>query len=246
MKKSLIITIILLAAILLFNPCVNAKEKDNINILSSSGTATTYAEPDTVVITFATETENKILTKATKENTAKAKKIISEIKKLLGKDDSIKTTSFKINPVYIYDKTRRKRILSGYKVTNKVNIKTKKINDAGKFISTAISCGANRVENINFIIEDKNKYSDFLLKQATETARQKASVVADTLGLCITGVKKASVNFSDGIIRQNYARAYASEDLKGMAAGEASSVPIESGKIKLRATVSVDFIIKNK
>jgi uncharacterized protein YggE len=185
------------------------------------------------------ETEHKLLTHASQENNEKANKVIAEIKKLLGKDDTIKTSAFNVYPVYQYTKDN-KNILTGYKVTNSINIRTKKIAEIGKIIDTGIKNGANRADSLYFTVENKDKYSSMLLKQATTAAKQKALITAQTLGVSLKGVRRVSINSADEIPQPNY-RSYAPMMAKGMA--EDVSTPIEAGEVKLNATVMVDFII---
>ncbi len=243
--KKLIIIMVFMAIVALFNTTAKAEDTRaaNMFILSSSGTASINAEPDTVTFSLAVQTENKLLSQAMQENNDKATKVVSEIKKALGKDDSIKTTGFNVSPIYVYDTGQRKSILSGYRVTNMVNIRTKKIADAGKIIDKAISCGANRAENLDFIVENKDKYANDLLKQAAEKARQKAFATAQALGVNIIGIKTVSTSFSDEIISP-YARgvAFSAMEMKSDSAG---APPIEAGEIKLNAVISVNFLIEN-
>ncbi|HBG48042.1 MAG TPA: hypothetical protein DDW90_00720 [Cyanobacteria bacterium UBA9971] len=241
MNKFLPIILSLLVSSIFFN--IPAKAENNLNILSSSGTASIYAEPDTAIFSFAIETENKFLTQALQENTNKAQKVMFEIKKLIGKDDSIKTTGFNVNPIYNYDNKERKSILSGYRVTNRISVKTKKLSDAGKIIDTAIKNGANKADDLDFMIENKEKYSSKLLKTASEQAKQKAYATAEALGLCIKGINRVSTMFSDETISPYYRGTFSSMEMKGSSDG--ATPPIEAGEVKLNATVSVDFIIEN-
>ena len=241
MKKILLGIIVIMASVMMHNLPVMA-ENDS-NLLSATGTASINAEPDTAVFTIAVETENKLLTQAMKDNTDKSRKVISEIKKMLGKDDSISTIGFNVNPVYNYDNKERKSVLTGYRVTNMVKIKTKKITDAGKFMDTAITCGANRTENLDFILENKDKYANDLLKKASAEAKQKACSAASALDVRIKGVKRVSVNFSDEQISPYYRGTFSSMEMKSVDSG--SAPPIEAGEVKLNATVSVDFLIED-
>jgi len=241
MNKFLPIILILVISSIIFN--LPAKAENNLNILSSSGTASINAEPDTAVFSLAIETENKLLNQALQENTNKAQKVMSEIKKLIGKDDSIKTTGFNVNPIYNYDNKERKSILFGYRVTNRISVKTKKLSDTGKIIDTAIKNGANKADDLDFMIENKEKYSGELLKKASEQAKQKAYATATALGLCIKGINRVSTNFSDETISPYYRGTFSSMEMKSSSDGAAP--PIEAGEVKLNATVSVDFIIEN-
>ena len=239
MRKISLIMLSLMASAIIFN----IPAKAEMNILSSSGTASINAEPDLAVFSLAVETENKLLTKALQDNTDKARKVMTEIKKLIGKEDSIKTTGFNVNPIYNYDNKERKSVLSGYRVTNMLNVKTKKIADVGKIIDSAISSGVNRADNLDFIVENKGKYSSDLLKKAAEEARQKANATAQALNLCIIGINRVSTNFSDEAISPYYRGTFSTMEMKSSADGAAP--PIEAGEVKLNATVSVDFIIEN-
>ena len=241
MNKILLIILTLVISSIFFN--IPAKAENNLNILSSSGTASIYAEPDTAVFSLAIETENKLLTQALQENTNKAQKVMFEIKKLIGKDDSIKTTGFNVNPIYNYDNKERKSVLSGYRVTNRVSVKTKKLSDAGKIIDTAIKNGANKADDLDFMIENKEKYSGELLKKASVQAKQKAFATAESLGLCIKGINRVSTSFSDETVSPYYRGTFSAMEMK--TASDGASPPIEAGEVKLNATVSVDFIIEN-
>jgi hypothetical protein len=243
MNKNLLIILILITSAITYN--MPAKAETDAKILSSSGTATINAEPDTAIFSLAIETENKLLSQAMQENTDKARKVVSEIKKILGKDDLITTTGFNVNPIYNYDNKERKSVLSSYRVTNMVNIKTKKINDVGKLMDTAITCGANRTESLDFIVENKEKYSNDLLKKAAEEAKQKAFSTAQALGLCIKGVNRVSTNFSNETISPYYNRGTFSAMGAKSAMSEDFTPPIEAGEVKLYATVTVDFLIEN-
>ncbi len=214
------------------------------NILTTSGIASINAEPDTAMLILAIETENKLLNQALKENTEKARKVTGEIKKIIGKNDSIKTTGFNVNPVYNYDNKERKSILSGYRVTNTINIKTSKISDVGKIIDKAINCGANRANDLDFIVEHKEKYSGDLLKKASEQAKQKAYATAEALGVTIKGIQRISTNFSNEAISPYFRQGtFAISDMEMK--NSSAAPPIEAGEVKLNATVTVDFIIEN-
>jgi len=246
LNRKIFITGLLAVAMMVSIPVKAADDKSakDSYILSSSGTASINAEPDKVIFSLAVQTENKLLTVAMQENNTKAAKVVSEVKKSICKDDSIKTTSFNVSPIYVYEQNQRKSVLSGYRVTNMINVRTKKVEDAGKIIDTGIACGANRAENLDFIVENKDKYASELLKQAAEQARQKANATAQALGVNIIGIKTVSTSFSDEIISP-YSRgiAFSAMDMKSSADGVAP--PIEAGEIKLNAIISVDFLIEN-
>ena len=118
-------------------------------------------------------------------------------------------------------------------------MKTKKIDKAGEIIDSAISAGANRVQNINFSIVETKEFCRVLLAKAAKNAQDEAETVASSFGKKITGVKSASSSCS------TYERPVVRHDMMMERAAVKTSTPIEAGDIKVTATIHTVFIFKN-
>ena len=69
-------------------------------------------------------------------------------------DENITTSNFQITPNYDYENSNYDRIIS-YTALNKIELKTSANANISKFIDLAVNNGANRVENIDFVISKK-------------------------------------------------------------------------------------------
>ena len=86
--------------------------------------------------------------------------------------------------------------ITGYTVTNSIQIESSNINNISRWIDIAISTGANRVDSIYFSVSDK-KLDDIknnLLNDAINNAKYKADNVASILGLKVIGVRSINLN----------------------------------------------------
>ncbi|WP_429088292.1 SIMPL domain-containing protein [Brassicibacter mesophilus] len=74
----------------------------------------------------------------------------------------------------IYDYIDGKRVLRGYRVTNKFVIVVEDIKKIGTIIDTAVENGTNTVYNVEFQISNQSAYYREALTKAVENAIEKA------------------------------------------------------------------------
>ena len=193
------------------------------------------------MITLAVETFANSAQGASSENSQKADAVITKIKGMLRKDlgDSIKTSSYSIQPIYQYDSNKRKDVLNGYRASNQIDINTKQVTNAGSIVDAAVNAGANQVSGINFIIENNKEYTNKVITDAINTAKSQANAVAAALGLKITGVKRVVVSCGGGPVFPMYR-------MMGAVAGAPmqAPTPIEPGEVKIDSGVSIDFYVQ--
>ncbi len=212
---------------------------DGKAVISETGEAKEYFRPDIAIITLGVETKEKTASRAVEENAEKAKSIITSLKGLIksAAGDSIKTSSFTLQPVYEYDAALKKNLLEGYMVRNLVTVRTKETDMAGRIIDEAVRSGANTVQGLNFTLSDEKEFCEGVLKKAAEKAKKEAAYVASLLGTEISGVKSISSSCGSETPHPVYG---------GVLAAKAA-VPetvIESGDIAVMASVSVVFRLK--
>jgi len=242
MYSKFFVLLVSISVLLLTNPLsIKAEEftkTDTRGIISVTGTASENLSPDTAVIVLSVETIAKTAQDAAVNNSRKADKVVSQMKQLIKPDlgDTIKTSSYRLQPVYEYDNSRKKNVLTGYSASNQLTITTAQIKCVGDILDNAVSSGANQVQSINFQLK-KNDYCKRLLMKASENAKEQASVIAQSLGVKISGIKQA--NGSCGT-EQTYPRMYSSAKAI-FDESAAPSTPVEAGEIKVNSTVSVDF-----
>jgi uncharacterized protein YggE len=151
------------------------------NIISVSGKGEVVAVPDIATFSFTVTEEAGVVAEAQKQATEKMNGILAFLKKAGVDAKDVKTTNYNIYPRYDYPSTNSfstgKRVLAAYVVSQSVDVKVRKIENAGNLISGIGEFGAQDVSGLSFSVD---KYDD-LVKQAREKAIAEAKVNAEKL-----------------------------------------------------------------
>jgi uncharacterized protein YggE len=123
--------------------------------VTANGEAVITVEPDQAQIDIGVVTQARNAPEAAKENAEKLARVMSEVKKLLGKGDEIKTASYSLNPNYRYPQGGKPEIV-GYTATNVLHIKTAALDNVGKLIDAAMQSGANTIQRLLFTLKDEH------------------------------------------------------------------------------------------
>ena len=211
--------------------------------ISVTGSATSSSSPDTLVVILGVESEAKTANESLSKNSNSLNSVISSLSNSGISKDSIQTSNFTIYPLYEWSDVKDEQILIGYRVSNILSIQTDKIDSAGDIIDSAVSSGANRVDNVSFQLSDDKlqKISDDLIADAINDAKQKAEKALVPLKQKIVGVK--SVVLHDNMTPYYESPMRASFD--GFAESM-KSAPILSGDEEIRTNVSVVFYISQE
>lgn len=204
-------------------------------VLNVSGEGTVYASPDIAYITLGTVTEDKIAKTAQQKNADIMAEVVAKIKAAGIKSEDIKTVNYSIYPRYNYIEKTGERQIIGYSVTNSIQVTVRDINKTGSIIDLASSSGANTASSISFGLSDYDKYYNEALKKATEAAKGKAKVIAETMDIYLKSPVSITENGGSQPI-YNYGVSY---DLAK--AAEASPTPVQSGNITVRAGISITY-----
>ena len=210
--------------------------------ISATGSATTSVLPDLVTVQFGVDTEAKTAQDAISANSEMMNSIVSAVQNSGISKDEISTSSFSIYPIYndsVPDpKTGvHQSVLTGYRASNTLYVKTTKLSSAGTVIDTAVAAGANRVDNVSFSLSPAKQQSlqDDLLEKAVLNAKSRAEKALDPLGQKIIGVKMVSLSeFSAPPPGPMYYGAMVSKDM---------ATPIFTSNQDVTTTVNVIFLI---
>lgn len=239
-NKLFFIAAILVISLIFVNSSVLAQN----NIISAHATEEISIAPDTIEITFSVETRDKNSQKAVDKNSQTANNILANIKKILGQNETIKTSSYSLTPTYEYNKTLKKSEQTGYMVTNSVSVKLKDKNKVSKVIDIATTNGATRVSGLKFTLQSTDTVCRQLTAKAAQKAKADAAAIVSPLGTSLDKI----VNISYSCSTENRINSRYVMSAKALGASmEEDSVTapeIETGEIKVRANVNIDFSIK--
>jgi uncharacterized protein YggE len=224
---SILLIIALVVVVFLSNNNSNTNEVSNNNTISVYATGEVDMLPDMGIIELGMETRNENAALATTENADVMNKVVEYIKSLGIEDKDIVTSNYNIYSNYNQFEDEN---YMEYVVTNTVTISFKDLTLATKLIDGSIMNGANRVNSVRFTLENPQEAYNNALKLAMEEASKKADLMASNLGKKIKSTKSVQETSSYYPV---YTDATYSKEM--------SSTPIESGELKVSASVSIIF-----
>ena len=213
--------------------------------VSTTGSAEKEIPSDESRISLAVENTNAKPNTARENNAAKMNTIISALKQAGLSEENVTTSNFQITPNYENENSNYDRIKS-YTALNKIELKTSANANISKFIDLAVNNGANRVENIDFVVSEEtlDTINLELLKDAYGNAKQKAEILASEGNFTITGVKKIDTSTEGGYNPPVYFYDnYAGDAAEKMPSPSTHIIP---QKNKITVTLPVIFYIGNQ
>jgi uncharacterized protein len=207
------------------------------------GEGSVTAPPDHARVTAGVSTTAKTVKEASDSNS----KVMAAIMAALGdagiaKKD-IQTAEFSIEPIYTSPSSKISTDipngapkLSGFRVSNQVNVIIRQISQVADILDGLVKAGATNVGNVAFLVSDREKALDQAREAAIGNARHKAELYAHASGVTLGRV--AWITESSDF-----------EPIAPMAiarpklASPARPVPIESGETTMTARVTVGFDI---
>src|SRR5205807_1691189 len=119
------------------------------------GSATTHVSPDRVMLSFAVETRNKTAAAALDENNILMKKVLDALQGSGVMKNETQTSYFSITPNYRNaPMTVGPGNLTGYTVTNTIQVTSSNLGHVSDWIDTAVKAGSNVVNNVSFTLSD--------------------------------------------------------------------------------------------
>jgi uncharacterized protein YggE len=171
---------LLLASAFASLPAVAADAPAAPRIVSVDGEADVAASPDRATLSMSVEKLDPDLKKAEGEVNRIVRAYLAEAKALGAKDEQISTTGASVNPEYDWSKQERR--FTGYRVARQIEVRVDALDKLGDFILRATAAGVNQVNPPMLDSSRRKELEREALAKAAQDAREKAKVLADTLG----------------------------------------------------------------
>jgi len=193
--------------------------------------------PDVAILNLGVEAQETSVAEAQRQ-AAEAMAAVTAVLDEQGiAEKDIKTRNFSIYPVKRWQNDDE--ILIGYRVSNMVTVKIRKVDNTGVIIDAVAAAGGDytRINSISFAVDDPTDYYEDVRELAIEDAQEKARQLA----------KLAKVDLGEPIyINEGSVYMPAAYDFYR---GEASLAPapttsISPGETEVRLTVQVVYSIK--
>jgi uncharacterized protein len=146
----------------------------------------------------------------------------------------IQTSRFSVQPMYTAPQPGVEQKLTGYSVSNQVEVTIHQVSKIGDVVDRLTAAGATDIGNITFLISDRSKALDQAREAAIADARRKAELYARASGVSLGGVAW----ITEGVGNTPPIPFQAARALPAP-----TPVPISSGEDTLQAQVTVGFDI---
>ena len=157
------------------------------NTISVTGSGTASMKADEATVTLGVQTEHESASEAVRLNAELMNAVIDAIKALGITEEDMRTVSYSVSPLYAdYNYAR----IVAYRVVNMIAVKVTDMDLIGRVIDEAAREGANRIQGVSFGLSDEKQEQlrEEAYLAALDNAEEKAELIADRLGLTITGV----------------------------------------------------------
>jgi len=202
-----------------------------------NGTGKVSVAPDVVNLSLGVESQANTVAEAQEKAQQAMNAVMQVLKSFNIADKDIKTQQYNISPIYTYDEPNRKSIITGYQVTNTVNVKIRDTGKAGQIIDDATRAAGDliRINSVTFSIDDPTVYYAEARTKAMQDANQKAKQLAELGG--VTLGKPTYISEYSSVPGP----VYATKEM--VSAAPDISTPISTGEMDITLNVQVTYSI---
>jgi uncharacterized protein YggE len=198
------------------------------------------AVPDVATLVVEATQEGAALDKVTVLVRQQMTKVLAAMKAQGVADRDLQTIAYQVQPKYEYDKNRNPKP-SGYRVTNRLQVKVRDLEKVGKILSAAIDSGANNVVGPDFDVDNPRQLEREAQKLAVQEARARAELLAQTAGAALGSVQTIQPLDSPVWPMPKHGMVRA---MSMAAVADSAPEPVAAGEQVITANVSVTFELK--
>lgn len=234
-----------LAAALLLMPAAahgQAPSADAARTVTVAGEGTVRVVPDQATVRFGVETEGEDPEVVRQENAAAGRRALDAVRERGVPEAKIRLTALSLRPVRAYNRRTQKQEDRGYRAVRTLVVELTDLDLLPGIVAAVVQQGANRLDGVEYGLQDRDAVRNDALRAAAEAGRAKAALLAETLGATLGLVRTISeqrVEFPRPMMRMEMARA------EGAARADAAPEPAAyaAGEIEVTASVQLTFTL---
>jgi len=212
-----------------------------VGSISVSAEGKAIATPDVAQVSFSVVSRGKNPEELADNNNQKVSAAITFVKSEGIDAKDIKTSGYSLSPDYQYDPKTERNFITGYTLTQTVNLKIRDLFKVAKVIGGLTPLGVNQIGGVNFTIDDPEKVMAQAREDAFARAKVKAAKMAEQGGVRLGRI------ISVGEYGSGPTPYYGAAAGKFGLGGEAMSVAaptIEPGTEEIRVQVTITYALK--
>ncbi|MEX0936212.1 MAG: SIMPL domain-containing protein [Pirellulales bacterium] len=233
MRRTLLPAAVFAAAIFTVSLAAAQSESNDQRTITVVGTGKAAAPPDMATIDVGVTSQAATAGEALNANSRAVERVIDIIKGFDVADRDIQTANFDVSPVYEQTDRPRSPSIIGYRVSNQVRVRVRKLEDLGPLLDESVSTGSNQIGGIQFGIDNADRLEREARVNAIQDAKSRAETYAQAAGVSVGRVIAISEEPPQRPMPYAGARLQMAE----------SSVPIQTGEHEVQANVHVVYAI---
>lgn len=197
--------------------------------------------PDVAILNLGVEVQSDTVAEAQSWAAKVMTDVLDELDNQGVAEKDIQTRHFSIYPVRRWSEKEGKEVLIGYRVTNTITAKVRKVDETGDTIDAVAKVGGDyiRINSISFTVDDPTPYYKEVREKAMADAEAKAKELAGLGGVKLGKVTYISEGGAIPITREAYIEAPVPAP-----APMAPPTPISPGETEIQLMIQVAYSIE--
>jgi uncharacterized protein YggE len=207
--------------------------------LTVAGEANVAVVPDMATVSLGAVGRGQTAVAAMNATSAAVDAILARLASLGIESRDIQTTQLRVNEETRWDNNRNEDVFLGYIAQNSVRVRVRDMEQLSPLMAAVLDEGANRLQNLDFGLQEPRKAEDEARRRAVADAIAKADLYATAAGVEVGNV----ISLRD--TAEPIVRSMARAEPMIMAEAVVLDVPVAAGEIEIRAEVTMVFAIGN-
>jgi uncharacterized protein YggE len=206
-------------------------------MVTGEGKAT--AVPNQATISFGVTKQAATVADAQDQTNKAVETALNSIKSQGIDIKDIKTTNYSVNPQYDYKAATQ--TISGYQVSQNVDLKVKQLDKVNKVLDALTANGANVVNQVSFGFDDatQKKLNDQARTEAVKEAKEKAQSMASIAGFHLGRIVDVQENLGGGTPMP--VMFSARKEATGMGAADIAQSNVTPGQNEVSLSVTLSY-----
>ncbi|NNE79847.1 MAG: SIMPL domain-containing protein [Silicimonas sp.] len=213
-----------------------AAKAEEIREIIVTGEGRVSTEPDMAVISLGVTREARTASEAMKDANVAVAKVLEDVEKAGVLPRDVQTASISLSPRWDHSKNNAPPQVTGYVASNTLSVRVRDLDLLGGLLDTVVGSGANTMNGLGFRVADPRPLEDEARVAAVNDARAKAGLLAEAGGARLGPVRT---------ITEGAVQVPGMPIAQGRMMMESSAVPVATGEIDIRVSVTVVFSIED-
>jgi len=203
-----------------------------------TGQGEVQAVPDVAVLNLGVQAQASTVAVAQEQAKAAMDAVMAALKSNGVADKDIQTTGYNVWQQTRWDNNTQEEVVTGYQVSNTVQVKVRKVADAGAVLDAAVAAGGDliRVQGIYFEVDDPSSFLNEARTKAVTDAKKRAEQLASLAGVKLGNPTYITESYYNPVIYRGY-------DMAKPESAAGVPTPITPGETTITASVQIVYAI---